>query len=308
MPSNATVNAVGWGVDPRPSVRRGRRPRGFSRPLAVGATVLVHLLLATPLVLGTAAHKKRTPDGDGTVASASRGETYERMVLLDLSAVSTSESETPLIPIDSEGIDAREFELQLVSSDPKPPAELKPEDFEEAETANDATGDPTGNAALFGRYMGQVTARIERAWMRPRSAIEGGRFECRVRITQDIHGNVKSIEYQSCSNDESWRASLNSAILRASPLSAPPEPKLFTPTLNLSFEGEQYVAKQTPEYLYEPAPSRVASAAAPVQLFRESAPESPAPAPAGLKGDVDLTIVGGEVRWSQKESSVATPR
>jgi hypothetical protein len=284
-------------------------PRWISRSLGISATVLVHLLLTAPLVLGVAAHKTRTPEGVGSVAWASQGEQEERMILLDLSAMSASQPDTPLPRIAAEGIRPDEFRIELVSSEPQPPAELKPEDFEEAGTANQAAGDPAGNAALFGRYVGQVTARIERAWMRPRSAIEGGRFECRVRIAQDKRGNVESIELQSCGNDAAWRNSLTGAILRASPLSAPPEPWLYTPTLTLNFSGEQYVAQQTPEYDYEPVITRVAMAAAPPQLFRDL-DDVKAAQPAALdgKGDVELTITGSEVRWNKKGSSVATPR
>jgi hypothetical protein len=280
----------------------------MSRSLGVSATVLVHLLLATPMVLGMAESRKRTPDGDGTVASASRGDQYERMMLLDLSAMSASEADETPTPIESEGITPEKFELVLASSDPQPAPELKPEEFEESETSQDAVGDPTGNVALFGRYLGQVAARIERAWMRPRSVIDGGFFECQVRISQDPRGNVLAIALQSCSEDETWRKSLTSAILRASPLSAPPEPWLYTPTLTLTFSGEQYVAGRTAEYQYEPAGTRVAMAAAPAPLFR--AGDQPGPQPAALdgQGDVELTIVGSEVRWHKKESSAATPR
>ena len=76
--------------------------------------------------------------------------------------------------------------------------------------------------------------------------------------------------------------------------------------MSLTFGGEQYVANRTPEHAYEPAALRVASAAAPVKLFREEddAPASPMP-PAG---DVDLSIVGGEIRWTPSDASAATPR
>jgi hypothetical protein len=282
--------------------------RWIPRSLGFAATVVVHLLLVTPMVLGVAEHKRRTPDGDGTVASASYGEQYERMILLDLAAIAASEADTPAPSIDSEGIAPDEIEIQLVSSDPQPPPELKAEDMEEAETANEAAGDPAGHAALFGKYMGQVSARIERAWMRPRSPIAGGRFECRVRITQDVRGNVQSIELQSCGADETWRKSLTSAILQASPLSAPPEPALFTPTLTLNFSGDQYVANQSPEYAYEPVIVRASMAPRPVALFREESETDPRPAVLDGAGDVQLTIVGGEVRWTRTEPAAANSR
>jgi hypothetical protein len=276
--------------------------------LGIAATALVHLLFAVPLVLGVAEHKKRTPESDGTVASASQGEAIESMILLDLSAISSNDEENPLPPIESEGIAPEVLELQLVSSHPQAPPELKPENFEQDESAEEAAGDPAGNAALFGRYMGQISARIERAWMRPRKGLEGGRFECRVRIAQNNRGMVEAIELQNCGEDEVWRESLISAIQRASPLSAPPEPWLFTPTLTLNFTGQQYVANQTPEHDYEPVRALVAMATAPMKLSRDAAEEISRPAVLGGKDDVDLTIVGSDVRWTKKNPAVATPR
>lgn len=278
---------------------RSSQPHWSSRVLAVVVTLLVHLILATPLVLGTAEHRKRTADGVGTTAYASRGDLVESMVLLDLSALSASESESPAPPLASEGITPAQLELMLASSEPQPPPELKTEDFEDSETTSEAAGDPAGNAALFGRYMGQIVARIERAWMRPRSAIEGGRFECRTRITQDDRGNVQSIEIQDCSSDDAWRNSLTTAIKRASPLSAPPEPWLFTRTLTLMFAGDQYAANQTPEYDYEPVNTRMAMSTSSSRLLRESTEPDDKPAALDGNGDVELTIVGSEVRWTE---------
>jgi hypothetical protein len=45
--------------------------------------------------------------------------------------------------------------------------------------------DAAVRSALYGRYVGQVDARIERAWVRPRSAIGATTFVCIVRIDQD---------------------------------------------------------------------------------------------------------------------------
>jgi hypothetical protein len=119
---------------------------------------------------------------------------------------------------------------------------------------------------------------------------------------------VDSVEIQDCSNDRTWQESLISAIQRASPLSAPPEPWLFTPTLTLTFTGQQYVANQTPEHDYEPARARVAMAA-PASMYRgaDNAKKSQ-PAVLDGAGDVDLTIIGNEVRWTPKDPAVSTPR
>jgi hypothetical protein len=185
------------------------------------------------------------------------------MVLLDLTSLTmNTPKENFDLQVESEGIELEDPKRALASWDPKPPAELKI-DAQEAEVSNKAVGDPAANAALFGQYMGQISARIERAWMRPRTAVEGGRFDCRVRIAQDRAGNVRSIEFQDCDADENWRRSLTSAILRASPLSAPPEQWLFAENLALAFSGEQYVPNQTSEHSYEPEPRRVSAVGQP---------------------------------------------
>jgi hypothetical protein len=296
---------------PVAALRRTRTPLWPSRSIGLLATVLLHLLIAAPMVLGYSAHKSKpqTPDGIGSVAFASEGEQVESMILLDLSTLYASEEQDFEKPdIDAEGILLEELKLQLVSLDPKPPAELPIDEADLAETSNVAAGDPAGNAALFGSYMGLVSARIERAWMRPRTAVEGGHFDCRARILQDRQRNVESIALQGCGTNETWRRSLTSAILRASPLSAPPEPWLFTNTITLSFSADQYVAGQTPEYQYEPAITRVAMngssgrATSPVEVVDQARQVL------NGGGDVELTITGDEVRWAKKEASATTPQ
>jgi hypothetical protein len=285
------------------------------RSQAIGglATVILHLLVAAPMVLGFSAHKSRpqTPDGVGSTAWASQGERVESMILIDLSALYASEHQDfEKLDIEAEGIQLEDLKLALVSADLQPPAELLIDEADLAETANEAAGDPAGHAALFGKYMGQVSARIERAWMRPRTEIETGRFDCRARVTQDRSGNVLAVNLDNCGGNERWNRSLTSAILRASPLSAPPEPWLFTETLTLTFAAEQYVQGRTPEYDYEPVMTRVASVR-PLSSDAASGdapPESVFHSLATEQGDIDLTITGSDVRISKKKTSVTTPR
>jgi hypothetical protein len=270
-----------------------------ARSLGAAATVLVHMLISAPLVLGYDAHKPRErPDqGAGSVAWASRGEQSEAMILLDLSALTQlSKADSPSPQIDAEGITPDEMELQLVSVDPSPPPELESEEIDESEVANEASGDPAGNAALYGRYMSHITARIERAWTRPRSPVGGGHFDCRARIAQDRAGAVLDVQLQDCSEDVAWRISLEAAIRRAAPLSSPPEPWLFTPTISLTFAAEQYVAGRTPDHRYEAAPRRVA--------MQDSGSSQTAPAsPHGESGDYELTNDGDRIVWKKKSAA-----
>ena len=120
------------------------------------------------------------------------------------------------------------------------------------ETAN--TGDRTELALMLGRYAGQISARIERAWVQPQSPADGRAvtsgasaergettgdqtFRCKVQIRQDARGNVEEVLLLACNGTEEWRHSLVVAINQASPLPAPPTPKVFTRALTMSFEG-----------------------------------------------------------------------
>ena len=113
---------------------------------------------------------------------------------------------------------------------------------------------------------------------------------------QNRQGFVLSVSLEGCSGDAKWRDSLTSAILRASPLSAPPEPWLFSESLTLQFNGEQYEAGRTPEYLYEPVPMKVAMNQ---QIGAQSA-ALPTALPAPPTGDVQLTITGSTVEWKKR--------
>lgn len=119
--------------------------------------------------------------------------------------------------------------------------------------------EPEGGAStdqrsvLAGKYMNQIEARISRTWMRPRTAIDADSFDCSVHIEQDRDGTVLSIELIDCNGDLRWQRSLVTAIQRASPLSAPPEPSVFASVLILRFQAKAYQRFVSNESDYEPA-------------------------------------------------------
>jgi len=117
--------------------------------------------------------------------------------------------------------------------------------------ANLNEADAAAQAALAGRYLGQINSRIERAWRRPRTPVKEGLFSCRVRIEQDPRGEVKNITLEHCNGDTRWQVSLVHAIQLASPLPAPPDPGVFTPVLRMDFRAEPYSA-QVQQDAYEP--------------------------------------------------------
>jgi hypothetical protein len=116
--------------------------------------------------------------------------------------------------------------------------------------ADDSSTDP----GPLGLYVGQIDARIQRAWIRPRDPVKDGVFSCRVRIEQDAAGVVREITLERCNGNMRWQLSLVHAIQQASPLPAPPDPKVFQKLLQLDFQAQTYSSNVTQE-LYEPSSS-----------------------------------------------------
>jgi TonB C terminal len=175
--------------------------------------------------------------------------------------------------------------VTLISPDPLPHIEIPTDrvDVNAEAAAKVDSGDPAGRALLFGRYSGQIQARIERAWLRPRSQISSDldsstnpiataatrdnlaaaqEFRCQVRILQEAHGAVREVQMLSCNGSITWQQSLVRAILSASPLPAPPDPAVFTKSLTMTFEGQAYTPGDSTDG-YEVEPVSTASISGP---------------------------------------------
>ena len=85
-------------------------------------------------------------------------------------------------------------------------------------------------------WVGQITARIQRAWLRPPSARQG--IQCVLHITQAPGGAVLSAKIESCNGDQAVRESIEAAAYRASPLPPPPDPSLFERDLEVTFRPD----------------------------------------------------------------------
>jgi hypothetical protein len=142
-------------------------------------------------------------------------------------------------------------EIQPITVSDLPPEVTIDDSSAEAGQSAGSLSEESGHSQLYGRYLGQIDARIERAWMRPRTPIGDRIFSCRVRIEQDEVGNIREITLVRCNGDVRWQQSLVRGIQASSPLPAPPDPKVFKPHITLSFRGEAYSEKSDP-YLYEP--------------------------------------------------------
>ena len=91
-------------------------------------------------------------------------------------------------------------------------------------------------SGAMAQYIGQITGRIERAWIRPSSARPG--LECEVRVTQAPGGTVTAVQVTRCNGDEAVRQSIETAVLRASPLPLPSDPALFERNLVVTFRPQ----------------------------------------------------------------------
>jgi colicin import membrane protein len=86
-------------------------------------------------------------------------------------------------------------------------------------------------------YLSLITARINRAWIRPPSARSG--IKCSVHITQIPGGEITHVVVAGCNGDEAVRQSVETAAYRASPLPAPSDPALFDPNIDVTFAPDE---------------------------------------------------------------------
>ena len=204
-------------------------------------SLALHVLLMTPVLIGLGTSTERRP-----IDSSEMG----RLVDDDPSSSMT----VTFIDEADPGADAQagEMSARLAASPPlnSVPLPAPAPNFnlpvdDDVDTGHDkpiGSGQPDpGRQLLFGRYIGQITARIERAWMRPRTPIENPFFACRVHITQDRKGVVQEIELVRCNGNARWQTSLVQAIQTASPLPAPPDADVFTERLTLDLQSAAFV-------------------------------------------------------------------
>jgi colicin import membrane protein len=94
------------------------------------------------------------------------------------------------------------------------------------------------SAGLLNQYIALIEQHIVRNWNRPPSARPG--LECHVRVSQTPTGTVLSVQIESqCNGDAAVKQSIEAAVMRASPLPPPPDPRLFERNLVLVFKPEE---------------------------------------------------------------------
>jgi hypothetical protein len=160
------------------------------------------------------------------------------MTVIFINETSPIEPSVPPVPaprLASHGNMSLDLPLLIFSPDPATDAKSSSDVAtrqDETDSA-EAVGDQAQHALLHGRYLGQVQARIERAWMRPRTPIGAPEFSCRAAVVQDRRGNPIDIRLQVCNGTQEWQSSLAAAIRTASPYRHHPI-RPFMPTVSYS--------------------------------------------------------------------------
>lgn len=104
----------------------------------------------------------------------------------------------------------------------------------EADIASDASDTGAVPRTFQEIYIGQIKARVERAW----NDSQGVRLAvgtCKVNIHQGKQGEVQDVRFDDCIATEAWKTTLAQAIRYASPLPAPPDATVFSDEISLEF-------------------------------------------------------------------------
>jgi len=90
------------------------------------------------------------------------------------------------------------------------------------------------NSGLLNQYVALIQQKVMRYWIKPPTAKLG--LECEVKVTQAMGGTVLSVAIGRCNGDPAVRSSIEAAVNAASPLPAPPDPRLFDRNLVFNFK------------------------------------------------------------------------
>lgn len=224
--------------------------RWWARAVSAASALALHGALIAAFSMGASAGKRPQQGGSSTYP--------RRIVSAEDDAVSVIMIVDPTAPSVGQGIAAPPTSLRaMTSKDLAVPRLIRisvdrlplPNSESDGNGAATATTSVDGveRALLFGRYIDQIDARIQRAWVRPHGSPGGQslsglgndptavRFKCRVQIEQSASGRVLEVALISCDSNPQWQQSLVDAIDAASPLPAPPSRSVFARSLVLNF-------------------------------------------------------------------------
>jgi hypothetical protein len=283
------ITVTAWTATQSRIVSNKRTHKRFLPPVVIGlaGTLALHTLVLQTAIMRSLAHKIHPPEVQQPGLSRnSNANPAESLVFVDPKTVSTDHVNDQVLT--SVRAILEKTPITVTPPDPSllPHLETLALKEEKSLASSVDSGDGTERARLFGIYIGQIQARVERIWRRPRSPItERARlenalitdesFQCRVQIVQDAKGYVQEVLLPRCNGSTAWQRSLVLAIQQASPLPAPPSPTVFSHSIALNFVGLPYIAG-APEDDYEIVPIRTVQT---LSTFPESRPLQSLPLP-----------------------------
>ena len=263
MTAHRRILVSEWSESQDPLIRHEREPWRSWHPGVIGlaGTLLLHGVALQTAFLQGRAHRIPTPEVRELGSSLSKAVPAESLEFIELPSdvkADTRVFRVPAVlmnvsPIKGDGLDL-----------PLPLENLKLNEDQQSESSV-STADAAEHARLAGIYSGQMKARIERIWTRPRTPVNGAGatrspntveyFHCQVQIGQDATGTVQEVLLPNCNGSVAWQRSLVLAIQQSSPLPAPPSPAVFSHIVTLIFIGYPYVVGASNEG-YEIATNR----------------------------------------------------
>jgi hypothetical protein len=271
--SRPKIEIVEWVDSPHPMVSPRRKARRFFSPSTMGmmGTVILHALIVPSAYLEIQAHQAKPPKipQEGALR-IDAPENATDLVLLVLPTIPSSGPSMMASAVSQFVSDQKPLKMPLDLDVSVPSAlEILPLNEDQALAAQANGGDGIEQARLFGIYTGQLQARIERIWSRPRGPIyendEGdsptsaaASFQCQVQIVQDVRGNVQEILLPQCNGSVAWQQSLVMAIRQTSPLPKPPSSIVSSRSIALTFIGLPY-ADGSAEDEYDARAIRIAN-------------------------------------------------
>jgi hypothetical protein len=275
MTSQGKISVSAWSGSQEPITSEKRAHRRFwpSKVIGLVGTLLFHSLALQIVIAESQAHKIRIPEiqNPGSSLNKSGTKPAETLVFVDLPRMTkaTDDIDAALAALRAA---MKSSPIAVIHPDPSPPLSLETlalSDDKDLASSVDS-GDGVERARLFGIYSGQIHARVDRIWRRPRTPVNEGNdtantagvlkyFYCQVQIVQDQNGNVQEILLPNCNGSVAWRRSLVLAIQQSSPLPAPPSRTVFTYSLTMIFEGHEFSpGSLADEYELETRPSVLA--------------------------------------------------
>jgi hypothetical protein len=270
MDSGQRLDIAEWRSSPKtPDPKKPTRRRFIpSTYVGVLGTLLLHGLVLYSVPMGKTSKTKSPEMQEPAALTRSKGD--ESLVLLTLPTITVSAqlaasnflSSRPFLS-KVKSIAAANIELPSLPDLTLPLSEVQ------GSKAGEEKGDTTEQARLLGIYTGQIRARVERIWRRPRSPVNSAdgagltkvsdSFLCQVKIVQDLQGIVQEVLVPNCNGSPAWQRSLVLAIQQASPLPAPPSESVFSQSIMLNFVGVPFLPGSSDEE-YQLSPRNLASA------------------------------------------------